>query len=379
MKQQLRVPKKAPMKTSKKIWLTILIIVLVLLACAGGYVIYVSANYYRIEDNTTLDVTNNQTQRVKTGTNYTAVTWNTGFGAYNKEYSFFMDTGEMKDGTKTRGTSSRAASQDVVETDLNGDIKDLKELDPDFTLLQEIDEDSTRSYYVNMKQGFIDAFPGYGSVFASNFHSVYLLYPLTEPHGSVQAGMLSLSRYKITDAVRMSYPVDEGFPEKYFELDRCFSVTRIPVEGTDKQLVLINNHMSAYDEGGTIREEQLKTLSSYIGAEYDKGNYVIVGGDFNQILTGSTDSFESEQNVPDWVQKFDSTLLPAGFSVVDASNADKVATVRGADIAYEKGTTYTTIVDGFIVSGNVQATAENIDTGFDYSDHNPVQLTFSLK
>ena len=191
--------------------------------------------------------------------------------------------------------------------------------------------------------------------------------------------MLSLSRYKITDAVRMSYPVDEGFPEKYFELDRCFSVTRIPVEGTDKQLVLINNHMSAYDEGGTIREEQLKTLSSYIGAEYDKGNYVIVGGDFNQILTGSTDSFESEQNVPDWVQEFDSTLLPAGFSVVDASNADKVATVRGADIAYEKGTTYTTIVDGFIVSGNVQATAENIDTGFDYSDHNPVQLTFSLK
>ena len=53
--------------------------------------------------------------------------------------------------------------------------------------------------------------------------------------------------------------------------------------------------------------------------------------------------------------------------------------MRGADIAYEKGTTYTTIVDGFIVSGNVQATAENIDTGFDYSDHNPVQLTFSLK
>ena len=40
--------------------------------------------------------------------------------------------------------------------------------------------------------------------------------------------------------------------------------------------------------------------------------------------------------------------------------------------------TYTTTVDGFIVSSNVEATAQNIDTGFAYSDHNPVLLTFRL-
>ena len=43
------------------------------------------------------------------------------------------------------------------------------------------------------------------------------------------------------------------------------------------------------------------------------------------------------------------------------------------------GYTYTVTVDGFVVSDNVKATARNIDTGFAYSDHNPVLLTFELQ
>ena len=39
---------------------------------------------------------------------------------------------------------------------------------------------------------------------------------------------------------------------------------------------------------------------------------------------------------------------------------------------------YTTVVDGFIVSDNVAARAENIDADFAFSDHNPVALTFRL-
>ena len=39
---------------------------------------------------------------------------------------------------------------------------------------------------------------------------------------------------------------------------------------------------------------------------------------------------------------------------------------------------YTVTVDGFVVSDNVRATATNVDTGFAYSDHNPVALSFEL-
>lgn len=36
------------------------------------------------------------------------------------------------------------------------------------------------------------------------------------------------------------------------------------------------------------------------------------------------------------------------------------------------------MVDGFLVSDNVKATAENVDTDFGFSDHNPVLLQFEL-
>ena len=59
-------------------------------------------------------------------------------------------------------------------------------------------------------------------------------------------------------------------------------------------------------------------------------------------------------------------------------NIADVPTCRNNDVPYEKGYTYTVTVDGFIVSDNVKATAQNIDTGFEFSDHNPVLLTFEL-
>ena len=49
------------------------------------------------------------------------------------------------------------------------------------------------------------------------------------------------------------------------------------------------------------------------------------------------------------------------------------------NMPYTPGVNYTVVIDGFLVSDNVQASAKNIDAGFAYSDHNPVQLTFSLK
>lgn len=56
-----------------------------------------------------------------------------------------------------------------------------------------------------------------------------------------------------------------------------------------------------------------------------------------------------------------------------------MATCRSSDMPYQKGVNYTVILDGFIVSDNVEAVAENMDTDFTYSDHNPVKMTFTLK
>ena len=145
--------------------------------------------------------------------------------------------------------------------------------------------------------------------------------------------------------------------------------------------------MSAYDKGGTIRAKQLKMLNDVLAEERAKGNYVVAGGDFNHCLIAdnfATDDealsyFESRQKTPDWVKNsvLHQSELADGFKLVAGMNQ---ATCRGADIPYEKGVNYVTVIDGFIVSDNVEVTENfTVDTEYAFSDHNPVKLTFKLK
>lgn len=71
--------------------------------------------------------------------------------------------------------------------------------------------------------------------------------------------------------------------------------------------------------------------------------------------------------------------LTKPFSFVQSANKETIAACRSSDMPYQKGVNYTVILDGFIVSDNVEAVAENMDTDFTYSDHNPVKMTFTLK
>ena len=366
-------------KIVKRTLLIIGAVILALFLITGGYVVYLIATYDRIDDGQSVEVACNTTGTLlSAGRDYTVATYNIGFGAYAPDYTFFMDEGIMKDGTETVGDNSVAVSEESGLACTDGAIQVAQDLNPDFLLLQEVDVDSTRSYGVNQKEAFESAFPTMGAAFAVNFHSAFLAYPPTKPHGTVNSGLESLSSAQVDVAERRSYPVSDAFPTKFFDLDRCFLVERLPVDN-GKELVLINSHMSAYDEGGLIRAQQLDLLTGVLKEEAAAGNYVIAGGDWNHALCDSEELYPSQQLVPPWLATFDDSLLPDGFSVVKADNIVDVPTCRGADIPYEKGVTYTVTIDGFFVSSNVKARAQNIDTDFAYSDHNPVLLTFSLE
>lgn len=355
----------------------VLIILLILVIAVAGYVIYMLTTYSRIPDNQQLEVVDNQTSELETGKSYSAVTYNVGFGAYTQDFSFFMDSGVMKDGTETAGKKSWANSKESVEDCINGDIDLVKGLNCDFALLQEVDTGSTRSYQVDEAGLIKEAFPNMGSTMAVNYHSSFLFYPFAQPHGFANSCLLTLSSARIDSSVRRSYPVADDL-SKFTDLDRCFSVNRIPV-ANGKELVLVNSHMSAYDKGGTIREKQLALIRDFLTEESNRGNYVIMGGDFNHALCGSAGIYPTQEKLPEWISILDEKDIPEGFSIVKASNIADVPTCRSSDVPYQKGVNYTSTIDGFIVSDNVKATAENIDNDFKYSDHNPVKLTFSLR
>lgn len=375
--EQNTVKKSGKRKLWKRIGIGIGGVLLLLVLLAGGYVLYMQLQYYRIEDGQVIVTENNREEKIQAGTPYTLMTYNIGFGAYSGDYTFFMDTGEMKDGTKTAGKFSRAKSKEEAMANTEGSIGLLRAEDADFIFVQEADEKATRSYGINQVELVKEAFPEYASAFACNFHSAYLLYPFHEPHGSVRAGMLTLGKYQISESIRRQFPVDDSFITKFTDLDRCFLVSRVPLEN-GKELLLINLHLSAYDEGGKIRAEQLALLNQVFEEERENGNYVIAGGDFNHDIADSVESFPSEQKIPGWVFQIDDSQLAEGYHFVKAENAAETPTCRGADIPYEKGVTYTVIVDGFIVSDGITARAENVDGEFRYSDHNPVKLTFEL-
>lgn len=342
------------------------------------YVLYISIQYYRIEDlkDYTETVQQNQEEKVSFNTSYGITTYNIGFGAYSQDFSFFMDNGTMKNGKKVSGIGSRATSEQIVIQNTTGALQTIQALHPDFCFFQEVDTQASRSYQINQFEMLCTAFINMANVHISNFHSAYLFYPLLHPHGQVNSGIATFSSYQIKQVIRHSLEISDAFPTKFFDLDRCFSATYVATE-TNHDLVIVNVHLSAYDEGGVYRKKQWEALNTFLDEEYQKGNYVICGGDFNHDIAHSVGLFETAQEKPDWVYVLEEKDLTAHYAF---ATSNQIPTCRSTDMPYQKGENYTVVLDGFIVSDNIIIEEIiNIDTDFLYSDHNPVYMKFQLK
>ena len=347
------------------IFITLLLVVM-------AYLLYVVLTYSRIPDNQPLEVEGEAGEsEVLLDTEYTIVTQNLGFGAYTGDFTFFMDGGK----------ESWAESPESVRACIGAAADKVESLDPDFILFQEVDIDSTRSYHIDQYQILGERFDEYSRLKAINYDSAFLAYPFNEPHGASYSSMATFSRFTVTSSLRRSFPISTSF-SKFLDLDRCYTVSRISVEN-GKELVIYNVHSSAYGGSDEIRTAQMTMLMNDMKAEYEKGNYVICGGDFNHDFTGdSTQRLNGGQGTLEygWAQPFPADLIPEGFSrCISYKDGVVNPTCRNCDVPYEEGN-FTIIVDGFIVSDNVECIeVENIVTGFEYSDHNPVVLKFKLK
>lgn len=352
-----------------KIPLGILILALVVVA---GYVAYVFLTYSRIEDNVELEVHGSAQEPAQTGREYTAVSFNIGFGAYSADFTFFMDGGK----------ESRARSKESVYENVNGSVQTALSFDPDIALFQEVDTDSTRSWHVDESELIRDAFDDTGvwdNVFAPNYHSAYLMYPLNKPHGKSNSGLFTLSKMNITSSVRRSLPIATGF-KKILDLDRCYNYLRIPVEN-GKELVVFNLHLSAYGTDASQGNSQLAMLFEDMQREYEKGNYVLCAGDFNHDFTGASKQFFNHDTEEEysWCIPFPNDLIPEGFIKCNEYDEGMVPTTRNTDIPYSEES-FVAVLDGFFVSDNIEYTyVQNMDMGFQYTDHNPVVLKFILK
>lgn len=356
----------------KKIWIPVVCVIAALLLLVIGYLIYVVVSYDRIEDNQVLEVEKGAVAETapKTDTLYSIITYNIGFGAYSDDFSFFMDGGKY----------SWAFSEEEVYKNIAGSTNLISVFQPDFIFMQELDTDATRSYHINQLDLVRTSFADYDSIFAYNyFDSPFLMWPLTQPHGKINAGMAVFSKFSMESAVRRSLPIMNNF-NRYLDLDRCYTVSRIPMEN-GATLCLYNVHLSAYGNDASLREAQVSMLLSDMQEEYEAGNYVICGGDFNHNLK----LLDEEQETTSWAAPFPRSIIPEGFSLaIDHLSEDRFQTMipssRDANEPYQKGITGTYMLDGFLISDNIELIDYNTINGeFEFSDHNPVLMFFRLK
>ena len=114
--------------------------------------------------------------------------------------------------------------------------------------------------------------------------------------------------------------------------------------------------------------------------EFKKGNYVIAGGDFNQIFPGGLDTWPNTH--PElWVPGIlDGSELPEGFGYAYDLKVPSCRLLNQPYDPSDKVNTQYYSIDGYIVSPNVEVgSVEVLDLGFANSDHNPVLMTVTLR
>ncbi|MBR4659688.1 MAG: endonuclease/exonuclease/phosphatase family protein [Clostridia bacterium] len=350
---------KKPFKI-RKVFLGLLLAVIVL---AVGAFLVLALTEYNPKDVETIAPPSGSVP-VQLDTQYTVISYNTGYAALGEDADFFMDGGK----------TTRPDSKAVIETYMDGIAKELSALHADFYMLQEVDLNAKRSYGTDEVKYYSEHL-GLPYDFALNFKSTYTPYPIPDMIGHVESGLAFYTDRAVSSASRIQLPIPFSWPVRCFNLKRCLLVNRLPIEGSDKELVMIDLHIEAYDDGqGKIA--QTKQLYDLLAEEYSKGNYVIAGGDFNQTFPGAKEYPAINEGC--WMPGTLENTLPQGYEF--AFDADSPS-CRLLDVPYkgnENPQYY--IIDGFIVSSNVSVDEVGIvETNFVNSDHQPVKLMITLK
>lgn len=354
-------------------------IIFVVLVAAILFVGALTVFEYRPSSLEPIVVNNNQDSLVIVDKDYTIMTFNIGYAGLGKDEDFVMDGGKK----------GRPDSKRIVEAYLEGIQGILQDNPSDFYYLQEVDQQSRRSYRINqveeMRLGLGNT---YGSQYAYNFKAIFVPFPLsfTDYMGTVKSGIQTLTKARVASSERHQFPGSFSWPLRVANLKRAMLVSYLDIEGSQKKLVLVNLHMSAYDSDGSMRDKEMKYLASFLEAQRALGNYVIVGGDLNQTFPDAEGLYPVDSDLYE-AYTIEHDFLPSGYSFAVDLRRPTCRLLNKPYVENSMGTQYY-IIDGFIASDTIEfrgidsdepAQAMTIDHGFLYSDHNPVVMRFRLR
>ncbi len=341
------------------------LVVLATILFLALFITYSTLTYYNPRQELLIEE-NSKPDTINCDSTFKVLSWNIGYAGLGDNMDFFYDSGK-----KVRDTYDRTrANLDFI-------IKFLSiNRSNHFFLIQEVDYYSKRSYFINELDTIVGKI-GYHAALAPNYVVKFVPIPPTSPMGQVNSGILNLSKYLPEKSIRYAYPGKFGWPTRLFNLRRCMLVNRYP-SNNGKEFILINTHMSAFDDG-SLRKQEMAFLRDYVLNEYSKGNYIVVGGDWNQCPSDFKLNTFGENFKVDFfkLSNISNDFLPSDWKFIDDP---KQPTNRYLNEPFSLGKTYSSIIDFFLLSPNIELVHnKTFNLNFKNSDHNPISIEFKLK
>ena len=346
---------------------TVMYIVLAFVLLLGGIIAYGTFTDYKPTHKENLKIVREGIFNTVYDSTLSIFSWNMGYCGLGKNMDFFYDGGKRVKPTK-----------EDFQKYLNGALNFLAKYDTvNMFLLQEVDTNAKRTYYTNEADLIGEFLPAYSYAFAKNYDARFVPLPWYEPMGKVISGIMTLSKIKMVDAVRYPFYANFDWPKGVFMLKRCMIYSKLKVPG-GKYLIVLNIHGSAFDEAADLRDVEASVIKSVALDEYERGNYVVIGGDWNRnpplLDLKKMTNTEAKRTID---PPLDKDFLPPGWKCVFDPT---LPSNRDVDKAYVKGKTKTTIIDFFYISPNLMVLEnKTIPTGWEFSDHQPVYMRVKMK
>ncbi len=289
-------------------------------------------------------------------------TWNLGYAGLGRESDFIVDGGK----------TLLPQSGKIVEKNLAGIQAVAQSLETDVQFFQEVSEAGALSRWRSSAKTLKSIFVKDLFWFRKDIATKLLPWPLKLNHGTAIATKYDVISGELVPIVGEPNPI-------FGMLRRRYGIQALRMQGADTNIewMFLNIHLSAFDDGGDLRREQIKAVFDYAQSLYAQGMHVVVGGDWNMELFQANFPHRTLKKDLFWIHPMPADSVPADWKI--AVDTD-LPTVRTVNQPFERGENYLTIIDGFIVSPNVEIVAvKTVDTDFDMSDHMPVVGRFKAR
>lgn len=285
------------------------------------------------------------------------LSWNLGYAGLGAGSDFMADGGKML----------RPPSRAAVRANLAAIQQTLRASEADAYLFQETARAGFLTRGIDVLGGVRAALAQSRGLFSTDIRTRLLPRPLSLQHGPASFIAVAAEPTRVRDIPDETSGI-LGFVKRNYHVQ----TTRLDVSG--RPWTLINTHLAAFDDGAITRRAQIEAVLTIASAEYAEGRAVVIGGDFNMVLAETAFAHTTEPKYLFWVHPFPRDALPEGWRIAaDAATPS----VRTNERPFVAGENYTAVIDGFIVSPNVEAlSVRTRDLGFAHTDHQPVRGEF---